>query len=181
MQDNTPAGIALPLSAAAAQHLGAELATERDPRVIAAKLKQLGLALQLAVISLDPLPAVQRTDLPPPPTRPVDLAKFAPLALSVHAALTNDAVARAARPFLNDGLAPALTTAANPQFTAALFTLLTDTLARYAALTPDVTRVHEEAIRLATTLANRPIYDMKAYAQQLREKYVPSSVRTPGT
>lgn len=169
MQDNVPTGIGLPMSAAAIQHLCAELAKEQDPKVIPAKLKQLSIELKQAAMALDPLPAINRTDLPPPPVRPVDLAQFAPLAQAVRTALQNDAVARNAKPLL-DGLLGALTIAANPQFTDTLFTLLTNTLSRYAATT-DLTRSTYEAHRLATALANRPIYDMKPYAQKLREKY----------
>ena len=162
----------LPLSTAAARHLSAMLATEQDPSIITAHLRELAIAVTMAVTALDPTPAIEHTDQPPPPVRPVDPAQFAPLESAIRAALANDAVARQVHPLLQDGLLASLQIASNPHFTEILFALLTTTLDRYAAVTADAKLVRYEAHHLAGVLANRPIYDMKPYAKRLREQYL---------
>ena len=173
LHDGLPlSGPGLPLSTAAARHLSAMLATEQDPIIITAHLRELAIAVTMAVTALDPTPAIQHTDQPPPPVRPVDPAQFAPIESAIRTALANDAVARQLHPLLQDGLLASLQIASNPHFTEILFALLTTTLDRYAAVTPDAKLVRYEAHHLATVLANRPIYDMKPYAKRLREQYL---------
>ncbi len=171
MRDNQPTGIGLPLSVAAAHHLSDELAAEQDPALLTAKVKCLGIAVSMATMALDPTPEIQHADRPAPPIRPVELAQFSPIDQAIRAAVKNDAVALHAKPLLEDGLLASLTTASNPQFTDALFALLTATFDRYAEVEPHKSYVSFEADRLAAALAIRPIYDMKPYAQRLRDKY----------
>ncbi len=151
-------------------HRCAELAGEKDARVISGKLREVAAALKLTAMALDPIPAIQHTDKPAPPPRPVALARFTPLAEDIRAALRNDAVARQCIPLLQDGGLAALQIASAPAFTDALFALLSDTLERYAALTPDVKTVQYETHHLAAALAGRPIYNMKPYADRLRAR-----------
>ncbi len=107
--------IGLELGEAVIRHRCAELAGEKDPRVISGKLREVAAALKLTAMALDPIPAIQHIDKPAPPPRPVDLARFTPLAEDIRAALKNDTVARQCIPLLQDGELAALQIASCPR------------------------------------------------------------------
>ena len=142
MSDHLPPaspGIGLPLSAAVIQHRCAELAGEQDARAITAKLREVAAALKMTAMALDPPPAVQHTDRPAPPAAPGRPRRNSPPSPKPSAprCATTPWRARPSR-CCRTANSPRCKSPAPRAFTEALFTLLTDTLDRYAAVTPDV-------------------------------------------
>jgi len=131
-------------------------------------LQLLAAIVQSTVVALDPLPRQLRTDQPPPPIRPVEMTRFAPLDAAVRAALQEDAVAKHAILLVQEGLRPALLTASNPDLLAALTDLAIVTMQRYAAASQQPRLAVEERQRLAKDLAGRQVYDMQPYSDRLR-------------
>lgn len=159
-----------PLRFAEAQLLVKGMQSETEETKLGVSLKQLAVIVADSVTRLDPLPKVLRTDLPPPPTREVDLTRFAPIAQAVRDALKIDSVQKNSYTLLKEGLMPAMMTASNPQFLELLYQLSTEVIDCYGnALKPFYAA--DAAKTLADNLAQRPVYDMSVYVQRLKLKY----------
>lgn len=160
------------LSAVIAENLVDQLATSTKDDEIRAHLQALAAILKFTVVALDPLPRPLRTDLPPPPTRQVDMTRFAPLDALVRKALANDAVAKSGMLLVNEGLRDALLTASNPELLTTLTDLASYTIQRYADACHQPRFAVDGRKLLANYLSARPVYDMKPYIARLLQEGV---------
>jgi hypothetical protein len=160
-----------PLAAALANELLTRLKANPSAQEQTDLLHALAAVIHYTAVALDPLTPNLRLDQPPPPTRAVDMPRFAPVAAAVRDALTLDAVAKEPKILLHEGLGPALQTASNAQLLEALFALLTTVLDRYRATGAAAKDVALQATHIAAPLYSREVYDLTPYARRLQERY----------
>ena len=160
-----------PLAAALVAALTAKIKENNSADKRFPLLPMLASTVKYTVDALDPLPVMLTRDQPLPPARPVDLQQFAPLATAIRSALALDSVAKATNVLLNDGLLPAMRTTRNPQLLDSVFELITATLDRYRATGANDKSFAFEADDAFRVLSAYRLYDLKPYAQRLREKY----------
>lgn len=166
-----PVDMPPPIRVEEAQALVNEMRNETDPNKLGAKMKALAEIVAESVKILDPLPRVLRTDLPPPPTREVDMTRFAPIAQAVRDALTIVPAQQNSYALLRDGLTPAMLTASNPQLLELLYQLSTEVIDTYGKAWNRPIYAVDAAWRLANSLGGRPVYDMSSYVDRLKAKY----------
>ncbi len=168
---NPPAMAPAPLRVAEAQKLVNEIKNEADTKIVSAKIKLLAEIVAESVNILDPLPRVLRLNMPPPPTREVDMTRFAPIAQAIRDVIQIESAKKSTYPLLRDGLLASMLVASNPQLLESLYQLSTEVIDVYGDAWEKPIYKNSAASNFVNYLSARRVYDMSLYINRLNEKY----------
>lgn len=172
----TPTPATTPLRVAEVQALIKAMQQETNEAKIIAHEKALAEIILDTVKTLDPPPKQLRLDQPPPPTREVDMTRFAPFAQAARDSFAIVPAQLASYLLMRDGLLQGMLTASNPQLLEELFQLATEAIDTYGKASGRPFYATEAAKFMANHLQGRKVYDMSAYCARLKAKY-PDSVK----
>jgi tetratricopeptide (TPR) repeat protein len=157
-----------PLGAIIANDLVKQMPAIKDNNEIRTSIQNLSAVVKYTVSALDPVPRVLRTNMPPPPTREVDMKMFEPIDAAVRKALLIDNVAMSGQLFIKECLLESLLSASNPNLLNSLTDLASYSIQRYGEVSKNQQSAENSKSNLILYLAARKVYDMKPYIERLK-------------
>ncbi|MBI3921480.1 MAG: hypothetical protein HY318_08700, partial [Armatimonadetes bacterium] len=165
----TAATIVPQLSRPFCSDLVSKIQTSKKPEDLQRCVKELAGALAITVKAIDPLPR-NVSSSQPLPQREVNKETVSPVGAAFREALKSNEVAKRADVLISEGIQPSMLQATNAKLLDFLFDLATFTLDRFKEVA-GAQAAGATASNFANSLEARRVYDMKPYAQRLREKY----------
>ena len=157
-----------PLGAIIANDLIKQLPETKDNNEIRTCIQNLSAVVKYTVNALDPVPSVLRLDMPPPPTREVNMKMFEPIDAAVRKALLIDSVAVNSQLFMKECLLESLLSASNPNLLNSLTDLTSYTIQRYGEVSKNQLSAENSKGNIILYMAARKVYDMKPYIERLK-------------
>jgi len=149
----------------------ARLATATHPHEVKEDVRRLGKQYALAIAYLDPVPQGVMRNAPPPPPREVNIEDLQPIHEAIASTFRNTLVCMNADIFIQEGLQKSMLTASSPALLDAIFSLATRVLDQAVANNPSGA-LKPIITNYANYLEGRQVWNLKPYADQLRQRYL---------